>query len=242
MADKDKAPGSENQQVTNPNPSDAKTYSKAELDKEVEKAVREATGKMGQKHKLEKDGLTDKVTKLTGENASLKGTVESQKMEVETVNKTLDELSADDPDKKNIARLTRDLTSAKKGAQSEKRENAAANATAKAENDADRAKIDADRREVFIAKIAAEHKDGTAEALTEICDTFGVGADEEKIRAAAGTKWVPLGEETTTTTVPVDSQDTSGGDHLSDEDFMKSYSEGKIDDHERAEKILANIS
>jgi len=239
MAEKDKNQVIATQPGDNPNPPDGKTYSKTEVDKMVEKAVREATGKQGQTFKLEKDNLNGKIKTLTTENTNLKGTVEGQKMEVETVNNTLDELSKDDPDKKNIARLTRDLTSAKKSVQVEKRENAAA----KVEIEASRNDLDTDRREVFISKIAAEYKDSNIEALTEICDTFGVGADIDKIRKAAETKWEPLSAEPEPETpdVPVDSNDNSGGDHLSDTDYLTAYGEGKVNDHARAEKILANL-
>lgn len=240
MTEKEKTPGSENQQVVNPNPSDTKTYSKADVDKLVEKAIREATGKMGQKHKLELDNITSQLTEARTEKIKLQGMVDDQKTEIETITVTLDELAKEDPDKKNIARLTRDLTATKKSIQGDKRQVLVEREQVKAE----RQDIDKIRRENLIATVAKDFKDGNAETLAGICDTFGVGADEEKIRAAAGTKWEPIGTEPevpNVPVVPVDSGFTDGGASLSDDEYITAYSEGKVHDHTKAQKILERI-
>ena len=190
MAEKEKTLGSKSQPVINPNPPKVKAYTKEDVDKAITDAVREATGKQGQVHKLEKDKLMTQVADLRKANADLTGTTEDNKTTISALEASIEELSKEDPEKKNLVRLTNKLIADQKNAQAERRQNVVEKKTIE-DTKADLAKT---RRSNLITATAAKYKNAegkpvSPEDLAVLCDTFEIGDDEEKIALAAGTKW-----------------------------------------------------
>jgi hypothetical protein len=217
MAEKDQEPESKSQPAPNPNPPGVKAYTQQDVDKAVTDAVREATGKQGSKHKLEVEKYKKQINDLNTKNATLTGTVEDQKTQIDLVTNTVNEVSKDDADKKNLVRLTNELVNLKKEVQAERRQNVIDSKT----NEATKAELEATRRENMIVSVAAKHKDSEGKAvspedLAELCDTFEIGANEEKILVAAGTKWSLADNNENPAKppapkVPYDKGDTEGG-------------------------------
>lgn len=194
-------------------PGTPRTFTEQQLKDEVNKARNEVMSEAGKRYKP----VEDENKTLKNENAVLKSQlannqtlIKSNQDAQDKLQKQIDDLSADDPDKQKFVKKLRDLESQEQKLKDDR---------AVLENDktqhADTVKLASDTlREIAIWEIAADYEGGDPAKLKDLCDTFGAN-DKEQITKIAKTLWTPIAKapppEPGVPPVTADNGETRGG-------------------------------
>jgi len=193
-----------------------RTYSQEQVDKLTHLASMKA-GRDRKSIEEERDSLKTKVTDLENKILTIEG-------ERESIQKQLDDLAGDDPNKFSLIKRDRELRDREKKLQN----SLATHETEKksyAQQIKDVQELD---RLVQIYLVSEQFIDGNADKLAEACGKYGLDAEEE-INSMAETLWRKK-EEKTPPTMETDSGRTSGGsttftreqiDRMSIEEYIK---------------------
>ncbi len=187
------------------------TYTEEQVKEREKKAISDALAEQGRKHKIELE------TAITKERASLADHLKETKDKIAQLEIDLDEMSQDDPDKKNLVRKIRALEEAEGSLKAERKTLDDAKTAHEAEKTSyqeEIARAKATNFEIDVWNVAEDFEGGDAVKLKNACDKAKI-ITIEGARDLASVLWTKKSEKNPEplTSGPPDSGATSGGSH-----------------------------
>lgn len=195
--------------ITSPQP--ITTYTEEQVKEREKKSISDALAEQGRKHKIDLDNA------ITKERASLAEHLKETKDKIAQLESELDEMSQDDPDKKNLVRKIRALEETETSLKADRKvldDDKAAHEAEKTSYQEEIARARATNFEIDVWNVAEEFDGGDAVKLKNACDKAKI-TTLEGARDLASALWTKKTERKSEplTSGPPDSGVTSGGSH-----------------------------
>jgi len=253
----------ETPQGQSPNANSEQTSEKVYTQKELDAALAGSGRKWKEKYEAavsESANLKTQLETVTTELEDKKSDLSNVQSDISSLKEQIDDLSKDDPDKRNLVKKLNSLKDEERRIKDEKR-NAEKDYQAKLkalENDRNSysdviTEVVNAKMENLVKSVADGYDKADAKKLGNLCEKAGIKPAsprkedleeaQERINAIAEAIWEKKADKQRNQqqSTKFDSGITSGGSELNDEQYIKAYGEGKVNDHVRAKKILEGM-